>query len=100
MASTPTFYELLKIKSSASADEVRQAFHRFAREAHPDNFVTASTEELQKMAEHYRKVTEAYRVLRDSSTRRAYDDSLRGGAGAAAGDSPRNSTLSSGLKRP
>src|SRR5262249_55073450 len=95
---SPTYYDLLKIKASASADEIRNAFHRLAREAHPDNFVTASADELQKMAENYRKVTEAYRVLRDPNTRRAYDDTFKSGAGTGS-VSTHGQSLSTGLRR-
>ena len=35
----PDYYQLLGIIRTANADQIRSAFHRFAREHHPDNFV-------------------------------------------------------------
>ncbi len=64
----PTHYEVLGISASASDDEVRQAYRRLVKAAHPD----AAGDPAQ-----FRLITEAYDVLSDPAQRRAYDRTLR-----------------------
>ncbi|MDQ3642421.1 MAG: J domain-containing protein [Actinomycetota bacterium] len=63
----PTHYQVLGISESASDDEVRQAYRRLVKAAHPD----AAGDPAQ-----FRLVTEAYDVLSDPAQRRAYDRTL------------------------
>ena len=64
-----THYELLRVRQSATATEIRDAYRRAAREAHPDRHGDASA---QRMA----AINEAYRVLADPVARRRYDETL------------------------
>jgi DnaJ-class molecular chaperone len=75
---TPDYYELLGIIRTASTDQIRSAFHRFARKHHPDNFV-GSTEESERHTELYQHGSEAYRVLCDPLKRKLYDEGLEKG---------------------
>ena len=74
----PDYYELLGIIRTANADQIRSAFHRFAREHHPDNFV-GSPEESERHTELYQHGSEAYRVLGDPMKRKIYDEGLAQG---------------------
>jgi len=74
----PDYYALLGIIRSASSDQIRAAFHRFAREHHPDNFVN-SPEESERHTDLYQHATEAYRVLLDPTKRKLYDEDLEKG---------------------
>jgi DnaJ-class molecular chaperone len=69
------YYQLLGIIRTANADQIRAAFHRFAREHHPDNFV-GSPEESERHTELYQHGSEAYRVLCDPMKRKIYDEGL------------------------
>ena len=74
----PDYYELLGIIRTANPDQIRTAFHRFARQHHPDNF--AGSRELAE--EHtllYQHGSEAYRVLIDPTKRKLYDEGLSKG---------------------
>jgi DnaJ-class molecular chaperone len=71
----PDYYALLGIIRTATSDQIRSAFHRFAREHHPDNFL-ASPEEAEKQTLLYQHASEAYRVLLDPMKRRLYDEGL------------------------
>ena len=72
-------YEVLGIDRGASADEVKKAYRRLARELHPD--VNPSGE----AAERFKHVTHAYDVLSDPQQRQQYDMGGSGGMGGASG---------------
>lgn len=72
------YYELLGVVRTASSDQIRSAFHRFAREHHPDNFVGSPTE-AERHTMLYQEASEAYRVLRDPWKRKLYDEGLAEG---------------------
>ena len=81
------YYDILGLKKSASADEVRTAHRRLVRKLHPD--VNKSD---PKASEKFQEVQEAYDALSDPEKRKQYDEFGRAGpipnnpyAGAAAG---------------
>jgi hypothetical protein len=68
-----THYERLGVATAASADEIRAAYRRRARELHPDVRPNAGANlDAAGMA----AVNEAWRVLSDVGRRRAYDTSI------------------------
>jgi curved DNA-binding protein CbpA len=71
-----TYYEVLGLAPSASADEVRRAYRERARLVHPD--ASGSTNRAQQR--DMQDLNEAFRVLRDPSARAAYDAWLQAGA--------------------
>lgn len=81
----PNYYEVLGIIRTANADQIRSAFHRFAREHHPDNFI-GSPEETERHTELYQLGSEAYRVLRDPIKRKLYDEGLEEGVARYSDD--------------
>jgi curved DNA-binding protein CbpA len=64
----PTHYEVLGISETASEDEVRHAYRRLVKAAHPD---------AAGDPEQFRRITEAYDVLADPVQRAAYDRATR-----------------------
>ncbi len=62
-------YKILGIESSATPEEVKKAYFEMAKKYHPDS---GDESEVKK----FHEVAEAYRVLSDPVTRKAYDISL------------------------
>src|SRR5437762_1965385 len=62
------YYELLGVKKSASADEVRKAFRKLARKYHPD--VNPGD---KKAEEKFKEISEAHDVLSDPKKRKIFD---------------------------
>ena len=70
MATTPKkdYYEILGVKKSASADDIRKAFRKLARKYHPD--VNPGDKAAE---EKFKTLSEANEVLSDPKKRKIYD---------------------------
>jgi len=66
-ASTSDLYAVLGVERDASADDIKRAFRRKARELHPDVNKAPDAEE------RFKEVNAAYDVLSDPDKRRQYD---------------------------
>jgi curved DNA-binding protein CbpA len=73
------YYTLLGAAPTATADEIRLAFHAFARRYHPDRHAAGGAEKVGRAAQVDRRGAEAYRVLTDPELRRRYDAQLARG---------------------
>ncbi|GAB4193344.1 MAG: DnaJ C-terminal domain-containing protein [Wenzhouxiangellaceae bacterium] len=62
------YYKILGVKRDASADEIKRAYRKLARQYHPDVSKAADAED------RFKEVAEAYEVLKDKDKREAYDN--------------------------
>jgi len=67
MATKRDYYDVLGVGRNASADEIKSAFRKLARQYHPDVNKASGAEEK------FKELNEAYGVLSDEQKRAAYD---------------------------
>jgi molecular chaperone DnaJ len=73
MAAVRDLYEILGVPRDASADDIKKAYRRLAREYHPDVNADPAAEE------RFKEVAGAYEILSDPDKRARYDAYGRGG---------------------
>lgn len=72
------FYKVLGLTAAATADEIKKAYRKLAKELHPD-----ANPDNQKAEERFKAVSEAYDVLGNEESRREYDQ-VRAAAASGA----------------
>lgn len=76
--SSSSHYAVLRVAVTATAKEIKVAYRRAARKAHPDHGGDAAA---------FRRVTAAYETLIDPNRRKAYDRSYAAGSASNTDDS-------------
>jgi len=70
MSKTQNYYQILGISPSATLEEIRKAYHRLARQYHPDVNPDRQT------VDTFKEITRIYEILTDPIARRDYDQQL------------------------
>ncbi len=66
------YYKELELERNASEDDIKKAFHRLARQYHPD-----ANPNNPQAEERFKRISEAYEVLSDATKRAKYDQLSR-----------------------
>ena len=79
----PDLYKTLGVDRKASAEEIKKAYRKLAREYHPDRNPGDARAE-----ERFKEVSSAYDVLSDADKRKQYDSGRLFGGGGGPGGGP------------
>lgn len=67
------YFQVLQLQQSASAAEIKKSFYRDSRVYHPDRIFHLKDEKVKgDIGTIYKRITEAYYVLRDDAKRKKY----------------------------
>ena len=69
------YYQILEVARDASEKDINRAYHRLARERHPDKGTTP--EQVHLLQEGFALISTAYNTLKDKDKRAEYDTRLR-----------------------
>jgi len=94
-AGTKDYYQTLGVPEKASADEIKKAYRRLAKQHHPD-----ANPNNPKAADRFKEIGEAYSVLSDADKRKKYDQMRKMGPFTGFGLGDRPPGPSAGSQRP
>lgn len=79
-ADQPNYYEILGVSPSASAAEIKKAYHGKIKQYHPDRHQSSEFEWVKaEAALKTRQLQEAYEVLSDAFQKKRYDAKIKAG---------------------
>lgn len=72
-STSPTYYDILQIPSTADELTIKKAYRRLALQFHPDRQLAADEVGQREATAKFQKIGEAYEVLSDPVKKREYD---------------------------
>jgi curved DNA-binding protein CbpA len=81
---TMNYYDILRVPYGASPADVQKAFHELSLRCHPDRFIDEPVEVGQAASAVFKRLVEAYNILRRPALRQRYDAELRKSLSAPA----------------
>jgi len=94
------YYETLEVPSDADEREIKRAYHRLARDLHPDK--ASSPDEARSLEEKFALVSAAYNTLKDPAKRTEHDKRVQANTTASGQSSnitplPRKATATAAV---
>lgn len=74
-----SYYDILRVEPRASTADIQKAFHDLSLRCHPDRFVDEEPDVGAAAATVFKKLVEAYNILRRPPLRKRYDAELSKG---------------------
>lgn len=88
-----SYYHILGVPSDSDEREIKRAYHRLARELHPDK--AANSQQAREAEQRFAVISKAYNVLKDPQLRKEYDSRTQAsGTNGAEKQKPRTPTQS------
>jgi curved DNA-binding protein CbpA len=81
MNTAKDYYEVLDVPKVASGDEIKDAYHKLARQYHPDRFHQSDSGLRAEIGSAFARIAQAYETLSDSGQRVSYDKKVRSAPG-------------------
>ena len=72
-----TLYDILNCQPSATRSELKRAYIALAKETHPDALLQAGMQNDEIIPDKFVEISQAWKILGDSTMRRRYDRELR-----------------------
>lgn len=85
-----SYYHILGIPTDADSREIKRAYHRLARELHPDKAPDADT--AKEVEQRFAVVSKAYNALKEPNARAEYDKKLNSSTNGASASKPQTPT--------
>jgi curved DNA-binding protein CbpA len=99
--SSKSYYDILGVASTATAEDIRKAYLVRSKMFHPDRFDHNTESKQWHLAnEMLKELNQAYYVLRDARARAEYDSTLRSSAPRSPSSTTQPSTTSSSSPSP
>ena len=78
LTSKQTHYDVLGVTRTATYEEIKNSFHKKARQSHPDKLQqnSASNNNEEETQMNFKRIQEAWETLRDENLRATYDEEL------------------------
>jgi len=73
----PTYYDLLGVSDTVSAQSLKDVYYELARRYHPDRFRKSEPALLTRIESAFARITQAYDTLRDERLRATYNSKLQ-----------------------
>jgi len=73
MKTAKDHFEVLDVSRMASADEIKDAYHKFARQFHPDRFHQSDEELRSQVSSAFARIAQAYEALTNPGQRATYE---------------------------
>ena len=73
MKTAKDYYEVLDVPRAATGDEIKDAYHKLARQYHPDRFHQGDSGLRAEIGSAFARIAQAYETLSNSGQRGTYD---------------------------